>query len=100
MARIGGKGMTRERDRIQKNTNKYIVRNCPASSKDFRLNCQGKAYIDKYKCVYGLLECQDCTDCVLKRVIELSREEQKSRVAKNILSNKILQLFDIEEINK
>ena len=103
MARIGGKGMS------------YIVKNCPASSKDFRLNCQGKAYIDKYKCVCGLLECQNITDCVIKQVIEKCNDSKLSYSNLEILRNacetseaygeaviaeQILQLFDIEEINK
>ena len=104
MARIGGKGMT---------SNKYIVKNCPASSKDFRLNCQGKAYINKYKCVFGLLECQDCTDCVIKQVIEKCKDsklsyskleilrtacETNQAYGKAVMAEQILQLFDIEEI--
>ena len=47
-----------------------IIKNCPASSKDFRLNCQGKAYVYKYNCVYGILECKDVTDCILKKIYE------------------------------
>ena len=92
---------------------KMIIRNCPASSKDFRLNCQGKAYIDKYKCVYGLLECQDCTDCVLKQIVEKCKKEitaYRNTILPNDGTNTfhfgrqsfaydILQMLDIEEIN-
>lgn len=84
---------------------KYVIRNCPASSKDFRLNCQGKAYIDKYKCVYGLLECQDCTDCVMKQIVEFCKETCRKRCTNNCLGKKkycgygqILQKLDIQEV--
>ena len=84
-------------------SDKYIIRNCPASSKDFRLNCQGKAYIDKYKCVYGLLECKDCTDCVLKQIVELCGKYHiidagYQKVAINYLSSDILKLLDVQEV--
>ena len=93
-------------------SDKYIIRNCPASNKDFRLNCRGKAYIDKYKCVYGLLECQDCTDCVLKQIVELAKghtelckncEQQIKECDCSDICNayrldKILKLLDIQEV--
>ena len=82
-------------------SDKYIIRNCPASSKDFRLNCQGKAYIDKYKCVYGLLECQDCIDCVMKQIVEKCKDIKKDHywgMREIRFSQEILELLDIEEV--
>jgi len=65
----------------------YIVKNCPAIYRTCNdcSNNSGK-------------QCQDITDCVLKRIVELCKEEQQSRVATNILSNKILQRLDIQEV--
>lgn len=98
MARIGGKGMTRKRDRIQKNANKYIVRNCPSI-------CFGKLCSKPF--LSYALNCQDCTDCVIKQVIEKVQNTCRKRCTNNCLGTKkhcgygeILQLFDIEEINK
>lgn len=80
--------MTRERDRIQKNANKYIVKNCPCYvnyENILHLCCDGQ----------GEGECQDCTDCVIKRVIEKCKEHPFKDCA---CGDDILQLFDIEEI--
>ena len=76
---------------------KYIIKNCPASSKDFRLNCQGKAYIDKYKCVYGLLDCQDCTDCLLKQIVEKCMEDWEDMTTDRF-QRELLDLLDIQEV--
>ena len=89
MVRIGGKGMTRERDRIQENANKYIVWNCPA-------------YLgDEDYCTCYLEVCSDCTDCVIKQVIEECKWETNIDVNdRGDLAERILSSFDIEEINK
>ena len=95
--------MTRERDRIQENANKYIVKNCPA-------------YLgDEDYCTCYLEVCSDCTDCVIKQVIEKCKGsklsysnleilrtacETNQAYGKAVMAEQILQLFDIEEINK
>lgn len=91
MARIGGKGMTRERDRIQENANKYIVKNCPAGYEFFN-----------YYCKQGDKElCQDCTDCVIKQVIDECKWETNIDVNdRGDLAERILSSFDIEEIRE
>lgn len=101
--------MTRERDRIQENANKYIVKNCPCYANyenKLHLCCDGQ----------GDGECKDCTDCVIKQVIEKCKDAHSECSCKNPnkdidcfectsggraeLGVEILQLFDIEEINK
>lgn len=41
---------------------KYVIRNCPMY---FHTNCYGHT---------GNCDCQDCTDCVLKRIVENLRQ--------------------------
>ena len=47
---------------------KYIIKNCP---------CYTMAYHCKYNCLGRVLSpyCQDCTDCVVKQIVELCEEE-------------------------
>lgn len=85
--------MTRERDRIQENANRYIVKNCPAFG-DMASEC----YITEIK------PCYECPDCVIKQVIELCREYDKEQAEWcepiPFCTDNIYDLFDIEEINK
>ena len=93
--------MTCECERIQENTNKYIVRNCPNYFRGKRGNY----------CDLDIGSCQDCTDCVIKQIVELCKNKDyfvkrfpnaqfSSGVQNSELAFDILQLFDIEEINK
>ena len=97
--------MTRERDRIQENANKYIVKNCPClksqiSYKD-KLWVNGCSELGE---VGSRMCCQDITNCVIKQVVEKCKvvynTERLNRYKTNgfILANDILQLFDIKEI--
>lgn len=101
--------MTHERDRIQENANSYIVKNCPSYATFYPdtgdepfTACDAKLPSKK---------CQDCTDCVIKQVIEKCKAKKLDiynpsignehyALANSVLSTQILQLFDIEEINK
>ena len=76
--------------------NKYIIKNCPAF---ISCNiCSLWTVSDKY--------CQDCTDCLLKQIVELCKEEssiimhkQKVKVkGLNKLADKIFELLDIQEV--
>ena len=98
MARIGGKGMS------------YIVKNCPA--------CHNY-YSNIYEC-HQMDDCDDnsCssyTDCVIKQVIEKLKDsklsyskleilrtacETNQAYGKAVMAEQLLQLFDIEEMNK
>lgn len=88
MVRIGGKGMTSKLDRIQENANEYIVKNCPCYAlKGGYYDCWANQ--DTW--------CENVTDCVIKQVIEKCKEHPFKDCA---CGDEILQLFDIEEINK
>jgi hypothetical protein len=107
MVRIGGKGMS------------YIVKNCPAILRMTKI-------CDAYETTQDLPQfCKDRTNCVIKQVIEKCktiiekdyREEDRylfseddlkilDRISFDVglvskkVAKQILQLFDIEEINK
>lgn len=73
-------------------SDKYTIRNC-------ELICNGEC--PNSKTGY----CQDCTDCVMKQIVELCKhdiEQWKAVLNGNILegcvSNKILKLLDIQEV--
>ena len=76
-------------------SNRYIVLNCPT-------------LIDKRGCFGKVIrQCADCTDCVIKQVIKACKEEAVTNYPKTekefITVNgyqAILNMFDIEEINK
>ena len=91
---------------IKENAKKYIVRNCPSCRYTPKRYIDGIDYIcwnaqNFNSSAIGL--CQDCTDCVIKQVIEKCKvvynTERLNRYKTNgfILANDILQLFDIEE---
>lgn len=79
-------------------SNRYVVLNCPTLMGN-RL-CYGKI----------TRQCADCTDCVIKQVIEKLREADNScdgtdcaecsgfYMCHSKCANDILQLFDIKEI--
>lgn len=100
MVRIGGKEMTRERDRIQENANKYIVKNCPAY---YYLGeeCHNK------EGQYGV-SCCEITNCIIKQVTDKCKDkiriyeyyDKDYALGQVEYAKSILQLFDIEEINK
>ena len=73
----------------------YIVRNCPAFNPQAYEHC---CNLDgNYKCEY-------CTDCVIKQVIEVCKEEHERGADYMFWVDKfaqeILELFDIEEIRE
>ena len=72
----------------------YIVKNCPALQQTY--------YCDTHHS-----KCQDCTDCIIKQVIEKCKKNLSSletyidiRSYECTMLQDILDLFDIEEINK
>lgn len=72
-------------------SDKYLIRNCPAL---YQINgmtneCLGTDY-----------QCQDCTDCILKQIVELCNEYSgtwEDCDYSNGLSDEILELLEIEE---
>ena len=94
--------------------NKYIVRNCPCYAKG--IFCKGGDIIDGGCADYtldkdSLICCADCTDCLLKQIVELCKQRivkyqnkdffkyEDARILNGeaIMSVLILELLDIEE---
>lgn len=85
-------------------SDKYIIKNCPCYvqyENSLHLCCDGQ----------GDGECQDCTDCVMKQIVELCKKiisrngkidfkEGFSNLAvgENFVARKILKLLDIQEV--
>lgn len=75
------------------NNNRYVILNCPTLMGN-RL-CYSKE----------IRQCADCTDCVIKQIVELCKETCRKRCTNNCLGKKkycgygqILQKLDIQEI--
>ena len=93
--------MTNKFDRIHTNTNKkYIIRNCPCFFEE-------NEEVNDYTCAWNGTEelaCQDCTDCVMKQIVEKCRycinAEKNNKYKTNgwVLSDDILALLDIQEV--
>lgn len=88
-------------------SDKYIIRNCPSTYQNFE---------DKFVCTSQIKEkgfpfyCQDCTNCVMKQIVELCEGikcpcEYKgadcwecTESGARRFANKILKLLDIQEV--
>ena len=79
---------------------KYIIKNCPAIYGVSLDGCKKDHYED------GTVHCQDCTDCVMKQIVESLKN--KIHICKNYdtdyalgkvkCAESILRLFDIQEV--
>lgn len=100
MVRIGGKGMS------------YIVKNCPCIKHFDEVELDNRCMSTQDN---KLFFCENNTDCVIKQVIEKCKDavsnysnleilrtacETSEAYGKANIAEQILQLFDIEEINK
>ena len=73
---------------------KYIVKNCPCLYEYGKGDCCNDLKFDQHTL------CQDCTDCLIKQVIEKCKFLKSTfdyDKASNYVTNEILQLFEIEE---
>lgn len=85
---------------------KYIIKNCPAIYKKFRIDENCELYIDKYRCNHNsFYSCQDCTDCVMKQIVEKCKENLNSletyvdvRSLECVTLQNILKLLDLQEV--
>lgn len=81
---------------------KYIIRNCPAIYGDEY--CKENTYED------GSIPCQNCTDCLLKQIVEKCRKAQEimdkeqyyeddfdTFNGESIMAETIMDMLDIEE---
>ena len=74
----------------------YVIKNCPNyDDTNYLFSCNAK----------GILNCQDCTDCLLKQIVEKCKYYQKKigrtpqhRAGFVDATNDILQLLDIEDV--
>lgn len=72
---------------------KYIIKNCPAIYGAFTDGCKKDHYED------GSVLCQDCTDCVMKQIVELCKDKMDTEFnSGSIFAEEILNLLQIEEI--
>ena len=72
---------------------KYIIKNCSAFDSKYN-ECHSK--IEPHK-----LYCQDCTDCVIKQIVELCEQYKKDYNTTNgvwLLANNIINLLNIQEV--
>lgn len=67
---------------------KYIIKNCPAYSEYWAEGCNNR---EKTAWV-----CKDCTDCVMKQIVEYCRDNEK--YGDEYYTNPILKLLDIQEV--
>lgn len=86
----------------------YVIQNCPCFVEGIAIkgNEQKTQTCNNHK-VRELTLCQDCTDCVLKQIVDLCKNNQYPIYNKKLemigyekspLSKEILQLLDIEEV--
>lgn len=73
---------------------KYIIRNCPALGFQIGYYCSDRADY-----------CKNCTDCVMKQIVELCKENLNSletyvdvRSFECVMLQNILKLLDIQEV--
>ena len=78
----------------------YIVKNCPAFV--LMRTATSGTYFDMCGNAKGHIKCADCTDCVMKQIVELCGKYHiidagYQKVAINYLSSDILKLLDIQD---
>ena len=72
---------------------KYIIKNCPAIYGVFTDGCKKDHYED------GSVLCQNCSDCVIKQIIEKCKEKMDTEFnSGSIFAEEILKLLDIQEV--
>lgn len=80
-------------------SDKYIIKNCPCFFEE-------NEAVDDYTCAWTGTEelaCQDCTDCVLKQIVELckplnTKQPESYYNLEILLAKKILQFLDIRKV--
>lgn len=90
-------------------SDKYIIKNCPVNYGLYKEMC---GFVKETEDIFK--KCADCTDCLLKQIVELCKKAIKdcdkckgdpetdcydcTQGGKAIQSDKILELLDIEEV--
>ena len=76
---------------------KYVIKNCDNYT-EFDKDWTCRSTIQNRK---GCYCCQDCTDCVMKQIVELCEQYKKDYNTTNgvwLLANNITNLLDIQEV--
>lgn len=71
---------------------KYIVRNCPARRMSYAPDGTYRQY-----CNMLTMECQERTDCVMKQIVELCKEQN---LKYDTTACSVLELLEIEEVDE
>lgn len=78
---------------------KYIIKNCTACEFSDWEECTG--YLaEGYICNdihTKIVECQDCTDCIMKQIVEKCMEDWED-MATGRFQRELLDLLDIQEV--
>ena len=84
----------------------YIVKNCPAFV--LMRTATSGTYFDMCGNAKGHIKCADCTDCVMKQIVELCKEvntkfydsvhQRYLSPSKAKFARQILELLDIQEV--
>lgn len=72
-------------------SDKYTIQNCPAIYGVSFNGCKKDHYED------GTVLCQDCTDCVMKQIVELCKEDWEDMTVSKFQSE-LLNKLDIQEV--
>lgn len=70
-------------------SDKYIIKNCPNYDDYFNPNETCRKKYSQY--------CQDCTDCILKKIVEKCMEDWED-MATDRFQRELLDLLDIQEV--
>ena len=76
---------------------KYIIKNCPNYF---------KTHSGNYYCDFDAGRCQDCTDCVMKQIVERCKESMDHHskdmfiLGKTNMAGIVLALLQIEEVSE
>jgi hypothetical protein len=76
--------------------NKYIIKNCPAFV--LMRTATSGTYFDICGNAKGHIKCVDCTDCILKQIVEKCTERFVGFVEESSIKDEILDLLDIQEV--
>ena len=84
----------------------YVIRNCPCFYEE-------NEEVNDYTCTWGGTEelaCQDCTNCVMKQIVELYKEQtqfckdcstltcEDCDFSTNGFAEEVIELLDIQEV--
>lgn len=70
---------------------KYVIKNCPACR---QYNVFG---VDDKPCCYSYMKyCQDCTDCVMKQIVDYCLDNEE--YGDEYYTRPILEKLDIQEV--